>query len=70
MMSLGDYVMCDFNGNDLGTTYQKVSGVMDRFFVPRTIFQATEFKNKKVHPGMKQKKKSKADNKVVETLFV
>jgi FkbM family methyltransferase len=70
MMSLGDYVMCDFNGNDLGTTYQKVSGVMDRFFVPRTIFQTTEFKNKKVNPGMKKKKKSKTDQKVVETLFV
>jgi FkbM family methyltransferase len=70
MMSLGDYVMCDFNGNDLGTVYQKVSGVMDRFFVPRNIFAATEFKNKKVHPGMKKiKKKSKVDQLVVDNLL-
>jgi hypothetical protein len=49
--------MCDFNGNDLGKSYTKVSGVMDRFFVPRHIFDATEFKNKKVHPGMKKQQK-------------
>jgi FkbM family methyltransferase len=59
MISLGDYVMCDFNGNDLGKKYQKVSGVMDRFFVPRTIYDATEFKSKKVHPGMKKKLNNK-----------
>ena len=53
MMSLGDYVMCDFNGNDLGKTYTRVFGVMDRFFVPRFIFNRTEFKNKRVHPNMK-----------------
>jgi FkbM family methyltransferase len=71
MMSLGDYVMCDFNGNDLGTTYQKVSGVMDRFFVPRSIFTATEFKNKRVHPGMKKTvKKSKVNQTVVDNLLI
>ncbi len=71
MMSLGDYVMCDFNGNDLGITYQKVSGVMDRFFVPRSIFAATEFKNKKVHPGMKKgKKKAKLDQSVVDNFII
>jgi len=70
MMSLGDYVMCDFNGNDLGKAYQKVSGVMDRFFVPRAIFTVTEFKNKKVHPGMKKKaKKTKVDQSVVDNLL-
>ena len=37
MMSKGDYVMSDFNGNDLGTEYEKLSGVMDRFFIPRKI---------------------------------
>jgi FkbM family methyltransferase len=70
MMSLSDYVMCDFNGNDLGKTYTKVSGVMDRFFVPRAIFNATEFKSKKVHPGMKKKSKSKVDQSVVDNLLV
>ena len=70
MMSLGDYVMCDFNGNDLGKKYEKVSGVMDRFFVPRATFTATEFKNKKVHPGMKKKaKKAKVDQSVVDNLL-
>jgi hypothetical protein len=59
MMSLGDYVMSDFNGNDLGTQYQKVSGVMDRFFVPRNIFNSTNFGKKKVHPGMLKKSKEK-----------
>jgi hypothetical protein len=49
--------MCDFNGNDLGKSYTKVSGVMDRFFVPRSIFNATHFGNKKVHPGMLKKSK-------------
>ena len=57
MMSLGDYVMCDFNGNDLGKKYEKLSGVMDRFFVPRKLFNATNFSNKKVHPGMLKKSK-------------
>lgn len=63
MMSLGDYVMCDFNGNDLGRKYQKLSGVMDRFFVPRAIYSQTEFRVKKVHPGMKKttRKKTKID---------
>lgn len=68
MMSIGDYVMCDFNGNDLGRKYQKVSGVMDRFFVPRTIFDRTEFRNKKVHPGMKKQQK-KAQDENFDQLF-
>jgi len=38
VMSQGDYVMSDFNGNDLGTQYEKLSGVMDRFFIPRKIY--------------------------------
>lgn len=54
MMGFGDYVMCDFNGNDLGKTYSKVPGVMDRFFVPSNIFSKIAFKSKKVHPGMKK----------------
>jgi len=68
MMSLGDYVMCDFNGNDLGRRYQKVPGVMDRFFVPRHIYTQTEFRSKKVHPGMKGNKKKpvKIDPQVAE----
>lgn len=66
MMSLGDYVMCDFNGNDLGKKYQKVSGVMDRFFVPRAIHQRTEFRNKKVHPGMKKAQKQQVEQKFSE----
>lgn len=69
MMSLGDYVMCDFNGNDLGKSYTKVSGVMDRFFVPRLIFDATEFKNKKVHPGMKKDSTKKENKKNINNLF-
>jgi len=51
MMSLGDYVMTDFNGTDLGTSYIKVKGVMDRFFIPRSIHATLDIK-KKVHPGM------------------
>ena len=69
MISLGDYVMCDFNGNDLGQSYAKVPGVMDRFFVPRAIFDATEFKSKKVHPGMKKKVKKSKPADETATLF-
>ncbi len=66
-MGLGDYVMCDFNGNDLGKSYTKVSGVMDRFFVPRSMFDTIEFKNKKVHPGMK-KQQLKLANQALNNL--
>ena len=68
MMSLDDYVMSDFNGNDLGTKYEKVSGVMDRFFVPRHIFTTTDFGKKKVHPGMLKKIKEK-NNEQFDQLF-
>lgn len=68
MMSIGDYVMCDFNGNDLGKKYEKVSGVMDRFFVPRSVHNSTDFGKKKVHPGMKKKQKQK-DHEHFKELF-
>ena len=55
MMSKGDYVMSDFNGNDLGTEYEKLSGVMDRFFIPRKIFNGLNIK-KRVMPNMKKNK--------------
>jgi FkbM family methyltransferase len=55
MMSRGDYVMSDFNGNDLGKEYEKLSGVMDRFFIPRQIFNGLNIK-KRVMPGMKKNK--------------
>ena len=54
VMNQGDYVMSDFNGNDLGTKYEKLSGVMDRFFIPRKIYNGLRMKPK-VHPGMKKK---------------
>ena len=66
LMGLGDYVMCDFNGNDLGKKYEKLSGVMDRFFVPRKTFNATNFGSKKVHPGMLKKAKKEAEKKFNE----
>jgi len=55
MMNNGDYVMSDFNGNDLGKEYEKLSGVMDRFFIPRQIFNGLNIK-KRVMPGMKKNK--------------
>jgi hypothetical protein len=55
MMSKGDYVMSDFNGNDLGKEYKKASGVMDRFFIPRKIFNGLLIKPR-VMPGMKKVK--------------
>jgi hypothetical protein len=42
---------------------------MDRFFVPRSIFDATEFKNKKVHPGMKKTSNKKENKKNINNLF-
>jgi FkbM family methyltransferase len=62
MMSCGDYVMSDFNGNDLGTKYEKLSGVMDRFFIPRKIFNGLNIK-KRIMPGMKKQ------NNTFEKLF-
>jgi len=53
VMGLGNYVMCDFNGRDLGEHWIKVPGVMDRFFVPQHIYQTLDIKMK-VHPGMKK----------------
>jgi len=46
-----DYLIYDFNGNNLGKEWNKPKGIMDFFFVPK------ELKNKvmigqKVHPGM------------------
>jgi hypothetical protein len=52
VMGKGDYVMSDFNGNNLGEKYEKVKGVMDRFFIPQQIFSTLNIK-KTVHPGMK-----------------
>jgi hypothetical protein len=45
--------MSDFNGNDLGTNYKKSSGVMDRFFIPRKIFNGLLIKPRMM-PGMKK----------------
>jgi len=53
IMGKGDYVMSDFNGNDLGTKYKKSSGVMDRFFIPRKIFNGLLIKPRMM-PGMKK----------------
>lgn len=66
MMSKGDYVMSDFNGNDLGQEYEKLSGVMDRFFIPRKIYNGLLIKSK-VHPGMKKKKKTTFSSFFAET---
>ena len=46
MMNIDDYVMCDFDGIDLGKVFTKQKGVMDRFFVHRKLYQSIEKKDK------------------------
>jgi len=50
---IGNYVTTDFQGNDLGQDWQRIKGVMDRFFVPKEVYDNTP-KSKTVvrHPGM------------------
>ena len=51
---IGDYVTTDFQGNDTGTDWVRIKGVMDRFFVPRELYDTIPKSTTKVrHPGMK-----------------
>ena len=66
-----NYEMFDFNGNNLGTTWQKLKGVMETFFVPQEISQSVKQKSK-THPGMitgfgKRKKVEKFDDLFTES---
>jgi len=50
---MGNYVCTDFQGNDLGTDWVRIKGVMDRFFVPRELYDTIpRSKNTARHPGM------------------
>ena len=65
--TIGNYVTTDFQGNDLGKDWNRIKGVMDRFFVPQEIYQTVpKTKSKVRHPGMGS---SKVDEKVLVTLF-
>jgi FkbM family methyltransferase len=63
---IGDYVTTDFQGNDLGQDWERIKGVMDRFFVPKEIFQNVPKLSKARHPGMS---KTGPDQTVLESLF-
>jgi len=72
--TIGDYRICDFMGRDLGTSWEKMKGVMDRFFVPEELYQSV-LANREIkqvtHAGMinspkkKTPFKKRADNKSV-----
>jgi FkbM family methyltransferase len=62
---IGGYVTTDFQGNDLGSDWKRLKGVMDRFFVPEEVYKAVPKKSQKVvHPGM-----AKTDMNVYIDLF-
>ena len=64
---VGNYVTTDFQGNNLGKDWNRIKGVMDRFFVPKEVYRnMTITKSKVRHPGMKT---SKIDETVLENLF-
>src|SRR6056300_1520654 len=64
---IGDYVTTDFQGNDLGTDWKRIKGVMDRFFVPKEIYDTIPKSITKVrHPGME---KPKVDPVVAKEIF-
>ena len=64
---IGNYVTTDFQGNDLGADWNRIKGVMDRFFVPQEIYQTIPKDNVKVrHPGMGS---AKVDDNVFGELF-
>jgi FkbM family methyltransferase len=64
---IGNYVTTDFQGRDLGTDWNRIKGVMDRFFVPQEIYQTIPKDNVKVrHPGMGS---AKVDDSIFGELF-
>lgn len=64
---IGNYVTTDFQGNDLGTDWNRIKGVMDRFFVPKEIYDAIPKELSRVrHPGMEA---VHVDNEVFDNLF-
>ena len=64
---VGNYVTTDFQGNDLGSNWQRIKGVMDRFFVPEEIYQKIPKDLSKVrHPGME---KPQINEEIFEELF-
>jgi len=64
---VGNYVTTDFQGNDLGSDWQRIKGVMDRFFVPLEIYQKIPKDTSKVrHPGME---KPQINEEIFEELF-
>lgn len=65
---IGNYVTTDFQGNDLGTDWKRIKGVMDRFFVPKEIYKKIPKETKKIrHPGMKT---STVDDNLFDDLFI
>lgn len=62
-----DYVCCDFTGADIGMNWQKLKGVMDRFFVPKEVFDRLGEAEKIVHPGMRSKVKKKNKPRIETT---
>lgn len=53
--TVGEYVTTDFQGNDLGQDWVRIKGVMDRFFVPKEIYdQLPKDKKRSCHPKMKK----------------
>jgi FkbM family methyltransferase len=64
---IGNYVTTDFQGRDLGTDWERIKGVMDRFFVPKELYDTIPKETSKVrHPGMGS---AKVDDEVFEDLF-
>jgi FkbM family methyltransferase len=60
--TIGNYRVCDFMGRDIGQEWEKMKGVMDRFFVPEELYQSVlanrEIK-KVTHAGMINSPKKK-----------
>ena len=52
---IGDYAVYDFRGKRLPDHWEKIKGVMDRFFVPLELASSISYKGDVVHPGMKSK---------------
>jgi FkbM family methyltransferase len=61
------YVTTDFNGNDLGTDWRRIKGVMDRFFVPEEVYKQVPKTTKQVRHSCMAK--AQPDKNVFDKLF-